>query len=478
VRRTSDVAAWSVWPAYAYLALGLAASAIYFVFPASLRQWLYVAIGLSSVAAIGAGIWRYRPAIATAWYLMALGQFLFSFGDLVWTYYEMIRGIEAPFPSIADVSYLAGYVPLTVGLAMLVRARRPGRDIATALDAAMVGVVAGVASWLFLMEPLVADAGASRLEAAVSAAYPLADVVLIAIVSSLLLAHDRGSTSLRFIVASLVLSVVADTLYIPGGLQGWYSSGHALDLGWLVAYVCWGVAALHPSMRGLTDRSERDDPPRFSQRRLAVQALVVVGLPLAWILMNAENPDADSLVILLGPTLFSILVLTRMGRLRLGIEHAGLHDPLTGLPNRRLLLSRMSEIKRRSNRSRTPFAVFFVDLKGFKSVNDRLGHEAGDAALVEIAERLRHTTRTGDMIARMGGDEFVVVCENIDATQAEALAKRMESSIAAPIDLDGQAVEVVADIGIALDLATDPDRDLSELVAEADRAMYAAKLSG
>jgi diguanylate cyclase (GGDEF)-like protein/PAS domain S-box-containing protein len=155
------------------------------------------------------------------------------------------------------------------------------------------------------------------------------------------------------------------------------------------------------------------------------------------------------------------------------MRHDALHDPLTGLANRTLLRDRLELALARSVREDLPTGVLFVDLDEFKAINDRFGHAAGDALLSEIADRLRHAVRPADTVARVGGDEFVVVCEDIDQETALALGRRLVEAIRRPLVLGHTQHVTSASIGIALG-REDPDA----LMAAADDAVYRAKAAG
>jgi diguanylate cyclase (GGDEF)-like protein/PAS domain S-box-containing protein len=155
------------------------------------------------------------------------------------------------------------------------------------------------------------------------------------------------------------------------------------------------------------------------------------------------------------------------------MRHDALHDPLTGLANRTLLRDRLEHALARSTRDRRPAGALFIDLDNFKAVNDRFGHAAGDAVLVELAARLRSAVRPADTVARLGGDEFIVVCEDIDCEAATALGVRLEQAVGEKLAVGGVAHRLSASIGIALGLE-DPDA----LLAAADAAVYRAKAAG
>jgi diguanylate cyclase (GGDEF)-like protein len=158
------------------------------------------------------------------------------------------------------------------------------------------------------------------------------------------------------------------------------------------------------------------------------------------------------------------------------VRHQALHDPLTGLPNRSLLLDRLNHWAARAERDRSTAAVLFVDLDNFKVINDALGHDQGDRLLRSVAERLQRVLRPSDTIARVGGDEFVVFCEDIESEhEALAMVERLVRALDDPFDLGGQTQHATASVGIALgDCETEPE----VLIRNADAAMYRAKERG
>lgn len=155
--------------------------------------------------------------------------------------------------------------------------------------------------------------------------------------------------------------------------------------------------------------------------------------------------------------------------------HQATHDPLTGLPNRTLVLDRLEQALARLGRSGAPVSVLFVDLDRFKVVNDSLGHIAGDEALVHLAERLRAAVRQPDTVGRLAGDEFVVVCEDTDAREALAVADRVARARAEPLPLEAGETVVTASIGIA---HGEPGTGAEEMLRDSDVAMYRAKERG
>ncbi len=152
-------------------------------------------------------------------------------------------------------------------------------------------------------------------------------------------------------------------------------------------------------------------------------------------------------------------------------------DPLTGLPNRRLFNDRLDRAAAVSGRSGLPLALLLLDVDRFKDVNDTLGHPRGDALLVEVASRLRHTIREADTVARLGGDEFAILLPVVESVEAaEVFAQRVREVFGEPFDLEGMLLHVDTSVGLAV--LPDHADDVTALMARADIAMYTAKASG
>jgi diguanylate cyclase (GGDEF)-like protein len=158
------------------------------------------------------------------------------------------------------------------------------------------------------------------------------------------------------------------------------------------------------------------------------------------------------------------------------LSHRALHDALTGLPNRVLFFDRAEYVLSQSERDESTVAMFFLDLDGFKGVNDRLGHSAGDALLRAVASRLLAWVRPGDVVSRLGGDEFTALVRDVKGNDVAArIAERLAYAVGEPVTLDGEDVSLTPSIGIAL---AEEREQADALIARADQAMYSAKRSG
>jgi diguanylate cyclase (GGDEF)-like protein len=163
------------------------------------------------------------------------------------------------------------------------------------------------------------------------------------------------------------------------------------------------------------------------------------------------------------------------------LEYQAFHDPLTGLANRALFLARLTEAVAVRDRGHRPLILLFVDLDGFKTVNDSFGHAAGDAVLRTVAERLLVNVRNGDLVARLGGDEFSVLLDGDGETRgdgARQISQQLLDTLCAPQVVRGRDLCISASIGTVSLSAFDPDLTPDELLRRADEAMYAAKRRG
>ncbi len=227
-------------------------------------------------------------------------------------------------------------------------------------------------------------------------------------------------------------------------------------------YIAWFRGEVTRTVDWLGDMSLRNRRTTLSPRNsFSAWSEDVTGTSTPWDLLEDEAVD-------LGRDLGAAL----LHRAEALLAELALHDPLTGLPNRRLLMDRLEQALARTERS--GLAVLFVDLDRFKEINDTMGHAAGDDALVRVGECLRATARAQDTVARLGGDEFVLLCENTTRAQAEVVAQRIRLAVAELGD-DERGWRIGASVGVAM---AEVDWDASQVLTAADSAMYRAKLEG
>src|SRR4051794_350233 len=243
--RPKRLAPWQ-WLA---LAGGVLCALYAFVPPLKGNGLLMNLLGLSPSLATLAGVRLHRPAYRTPWLFFAAGLALFWLGDLYTIGYSRLFGGEVPFPSIGDAAYIAVYPVLLVGLVALLRRRNPTRDRGGSIDSLIITIGLALLSWLWLIAPYVRDETLAVLPKLVSVAYPVGDIVLLAGVVRLAVDAGRREPAFFLMSASILALLATDFAYGLVTLAGRYHDQVSLDVGWIVFYLVWGCAALHPSMR-------------------------------------------------------------------------------------------------------------------------------------------------------------------------------------------------------------------------------------
>lgn len=211
------------------------------------------------------------------------------------------------------------------------------------------------------------------------------------------------------------------------------------------------------------------DPARSAQLRIVRPGWGVVWVALAAAIVPDHRPR--------GIAVLALDDITAFRRAEQALAHRASHDPLTGLPNRAVLMSHLARVVARLGRRPGTVAVMFVDLDGFKNLNDTFGHRLGDEILKEVAQRISLAVRRDDVVTRMGGDEFVVVCDALESSSESAVvAERIRAQLDDPFELHGRTHALTASVGVAQ--TSDPATTPETLLRRADLAMYLAKDRG
>ncbi|MFC3991003.1 putative bifunctional diguanylate cyclase/phosphodiesterase [Actinoplanes siamensis] len=459
------------------LAAGVAAIGGYFLLPGGgLAQAVtYNVMGLLSGLAVLVGVRLHRPARPAPWFCFAAGQFMNVAGDAVWNICEYALHRE-PFPFVADAFYLGSYPLLVAGLVRLV-SRHRGRGWRHLLDAAIVATGTGLVFWVFVAHPAAAAAANTPLERLINTAYPAVDAMLLAILAGLFTLAGARTASTRLLAVAALMLLVADVGYSVLTARLSFDDGNPLDAAWLLSYVLWGAAALHPSMAASPAAAPQTLGTGFGRGRQAVLAASSLLAPGMLFVPGIAARRGDWMVVAAGAVVLFLLVSARMSgfvnqvQKQAGqLENLALHDELTGLDNRRRFQARL-----RTALDGGPGCIALLDLTGFKKVNDQFGHHVGDQLLVEVARTLTAATRDAAWVARMGGDEFTLLLPGASRESATALAERVRQMLAQPVRVAGHELLISANIGIA---DTGGLADPVEALRRADVAMYAAKELG
>ena len=553
------------------------------------RIYTLVQVGVVVVLLMRAYTLRRERA---AWLAFAAAVFFFAAGDLYWTL-ELRELDEIPVPSAADAGYLLFYPAAYVGLVLLVRSRADRFERSLWLEGLIGGLAAAAVGAALLFQPILDSTEGDAIVVGTSLAYPLADVLLFALVIGVLtLAGSRHMGTWLFVAAGFAVFAATDAVYGYKVADGTYVDDTVLDAGWPAAMVLLGAAAWTPPFVVRASRLQgwpaAVPAALFGTISLGVliygnfadlhgAAIALAAISLAAVIVRAAlmfvararagarlaESEAryraltgnlpDTVIVLfdrdLRVTLAEGAGMDERGRAELApgrpvsemlpagheemlgayqdalegrfstheldvngriwhvdigpfaptgepdgvfsvardvtdrklaqaqLAHQALHDSLTGLANRVLFTDRLQQALARLARNRSEIALLFVDLDRFKVVNDSLGHAAGDEVLLQVADRLRRALRPADTVARFGGDEFVVVCEEVGSKmEAETIVRRVSTSLARPFRIQGQDVLMTASIGVVM--TRDSEADAEELLRDADTAMYRAKERG
>ncbi|HSP53511.1 MAG TPA: EAL domain-containing protein, partial [Cryobacterium sp.] len=405
--------------------------------------------------------------------LAAVGMTFLAAGD---TYYAPLTSTwSPPFPNPGDLGYMIFYLLMLVKLVVLVRRELRGQSGSVWLDCT-VGSLGAAAVLAVLLNPVISSAvtGSLTLTTAVAVAYPLMDLLLVAVVAGVVVVHGvHWGDPLVVLIGGLLIYAVADVVYALQATAGTYVIGTPLDAFWSI-----GIALIALYVH----ESARRSAPTVALHTTRAGALIMSGLAtlagLGVLVVGTRTHVSSLAVVLAGGTVLAAAARTQVAFRQLmrmaDLRRQATTDHLTGLPNRRALYAEAGA--RMLDPVHERHALLLMDLDRFKEVNDSLGHQAGDKLLIQVGARLGAQLREGDLLVRLGGDEFALMLDGAGTEQATAVAAKLCAALAEPFVLEDVAVHSTVSIGFAL-FPTD-GQDLDSLLRKADVAMYKAKAFG
>jgi len=288
-----------------FLAAGLALCVAYFLIPRGAAQNdIYDIVGVGSALAIVWAVALNRPDYRLPWLLFAAGNLSFAVADIIFN-----QLVNPPVPSVADWFYLGGYPLLTAGLlALLIRAGGHHR-LAAIDEAAIVTAAFALFQWVWIIDKIV-DGPGSAAERAITAAYPAMDVVLLAGLTGFFVTAAWRTPAFLLLAASAVALLVSDDVYGVGPTS--YKSGDLTDLGWLLSYILWAGAALHPSMRTLSRRQNRNVRLHIHPLRIGLLTAALVSAPLVLLVQHIRHESLDPVAIVIAGIAIALLVIARL----------------------------------------------------------------------------------------------------------------------------------------------------------------------
>jgi diguanylate cyclase len=445
------------------------------------------AVAVNDLWALAAAAWasaeclrraRRSPSARAGWYWLAAAAALWALGEMLWSVWELVLVTEVPFPSVADVAYLAAVPCALAGLVCLSEGVGREHRFRALLDGGLIGVAVLFAGWALVLGAAWQGDG-PLLAHAINIAYPVTDVAMMAVaLLSLLWAKTRHRRALCLLAGAFTMMGIADMAFTWLVDNGSYTSSSQLGVVWIASYVMVALAARLPD----PDREPNDHITSIGAVLLPYVPFGVAAIVVAPRLFDGRPLEP---FLAINGALLLMLALARQTMMALDLRRTvvtlserdhelarlALHDGLTGLPNRAQFVQRLKSIVARPGAHPS---VVYIDVDGFKEINDRHGHAYGDFVLIEASRRLRACTRPAMLLARLGGDEFVVIVES-GVDEAVELARAALDSFAAHFRLDGEVIWFQASIGVA---AWAPGIEPQEVVRRADAAMYVAKSTG
>ncbi len=454
---------------YGVLAAVLAGG--YFGWPYDLRQWPFLLLTLVTMPAVVIGLRRAPVGARLPWWLLLAALTSYNVGNVWWIWLVSVLGRTTGDGSPADLFISGGHLLVLAGAIVVVVQRGKG-DAGGVIDSVITAVALGGLLWNVMLLPAMTAQG-------VPIGGQIAEFVNVVVLTGALgalvrvsLVASRRVPAVHLLAAGIALALLANVAGVLAVDAAGVRAEWTYNV-YLFAYAALGCAALHPSVAVITQPG-RAPEDHLTGARLGFLGLMLAIAPLIGGGRVLLGLPADGVLIALSSAGLIPLVMVRIGRLsraRRTAERA-LHrlatsDALTGLPNRAACLEYVAT---ELNHGPDELIVLFCDLDGFKPVNDRLGHAAGDQLLVQVADRLRDCVRDGDQVSRLGGDEFVIVGRGPDAV--EALSSRIRAMVARPFRVAGEEVRIGVSVGAA---RARPDDSTDDLVGRADLAMYEAK---
>ena len=428
-------------------------------------NWIYYGVLLGAAAAcFTRGV--YADGERHAWFALGVAVSLWTAGDLYWVFF-LRDDATVPFPSLSDALYLSFFPPAYVSFVLLLRARLGDVPRSLWLDGLIGALTVSALGAALVFQPVLDSTEGSPLAVATNLAYPLGDLLLLALVIGFLaLTGWRMDRAWLVIGAGLVFFAVSDSVYLYQAAVGSYVEGTLLDAGWVVAIVLLAFGAWQPTA---------------GRRQAELEGYQLVAIPSVFALLGLgllvydhfEQLNLLTLTLASGAVVAVVvrMCVTFQERMKLlaRVREESLTDALTGLGNRRHF---MLELQARLDATEEPrpFVLALFDLDGFKAYNDAFGHLAGDALLKRLAVKLEAATSSWGRAFRMGGDEFCVLADS-----APGSADKLVASAAHALGEQGEGFLVTCAFGAAL--LPHEAHTASEALRLADTRMYAHKES-
>lgn len=469
------------------LVVGLAIAALYLLMPeGSVAQGgIFIGASIAVVLVVGRSARRSTGRVKQAWKVLFLSEILYLLGNVALFATTLGLPSPGPFPSPADGLFLISYLGFGAFMLLLLpRGERKSFGWGAILDALIVATAVASLVQPFLIEPLLSAGSSATWEMVVAIAYPAALISLLVIGLQTLFRGGLRSAWGILVILWLVFELIPCVNYLVTSIDGRFQFRSPLVALLLVSYAAIvGAAMAAPTTLPKSVPSRTGIPIR----RLTILSLAVA-IPIAAFLVAPEPSHPRVFWISVAIVLLMLRVRSLVGDVRLeqdlrkrlallnaDLEHAAMHDPLTGSLNRQGFERAFTAVMEDPDAGERGVGILSIDLHSFKAVNDRHGHWAGDQVLRRLSERLVEGAGPEGKVARIDGDEFGILLEGVTEEEAVATAHRVLGLVVAPTRVAEVDVTLAASVGVVIARDGDP---LEDSFKRADVAMYAAKALG
>jgi diguanylate cyclase (GGDEF)-like protein len=462
-----------------HLGVGLTLLAVLLAGPEQLSSPIMALLLAQGLVAIHRGPRLNRPDDLTPWRHVRNASWFFVVSSLVRVVRE-VGGLPDSLELLPDLLTVPAYLLVGLCFMIMLRQRRADDDDSARVDALLLGLSTAFLTWTFLIAPHLADGlSGSRL---VNAMFPVFDVTILVLAARLMLSRGVRQPALWMMVLACGALFTGDLLYcLREALEVGGIPQRLVDTSLMLMFVLLTAAALHPSMRTLTEPQQgvtRD----LSRGRIALIGAMVI-FPVGLTVLMPPVSMVSNLIraaLCLAVVLTVLLRVIRSNNSRARAERISrrrvTHDTLTELPTRELLTETVTLWADRAAAERLEISLLFLDLDRFKMINDNWGHRVGDELLRAVADRLTQQVRAEDVVSRIGGDEFVVALAGPPSERlGEQLAERLIAEFNRPFSLSIGDVVTSVSIGVAKSAG---DVHALDLIRDADTSMYKAKSNG
>ncbi|MDN4493203.1 diguanylate cyclase domain-containing protein [Ureibacillus aquaedulcis] len=420
--------------------------------------------------------------------LLFLACICYSLGNLYWTYFEYVHGIP-PNVSIYDILLLLTYIFFLCAFIYYFKSHKVVLVSTYLFDILVFIVITATLAWVFIMRPFLSPNfnEHSLLRLVTNLGYPIADLTIL-FACLLLFLYTSLSKSLLYIIFGLIINIVANSINFYQSTYHSYLFDHFID-------PLWALSILLVGFSGLGNFEEKKVHRTYFKRY--IQLFIPYTIMIIFLFMVFINSYDVKDPLFIGVFLSIVLLMIRLfitinrnEKLNNAVNQKNrqlkeandklrflaYHDELTKLPNRHFLFEKMQkEIFDNDHQNQSQFSLLFIDLDGFKYVNDTFGHNVGDTLLKEVSGRLREELAEGDFVCRFAGDEFILLLTGRDKNEVEIIAAAIVESLSKQYSIDSHEIFISSSIGISY--IEEHDNILS-VINRADQAMYNIKKNG